>query len=107
MVLLEHTAGQGTSLGVTFEQLARIIERTGGHARVGVCLDTCHLLASGYDIVSPGVDLQLFQPRKKRRVIVSEWRPGERPLNRSVLRALEELPEWELVFLRTKPLTGQ
>jgi hypothetical protein len=60
-----------------------------------------------YEIVSPGVDLELFQPQEKRRVVVSEWRPGERPLNRSVLRALEELPEWELVFLRTKPLTGR
>jgi deoxyribonuclease-4 len=53
MVLLEHTAGQGTSLGATFEQIATIIERMNGHARVGVCLDTCHLLASGYDIASP------------------------------------------------------
>jgi len=53
MVLLEHTAGQGTALGATFEQLATIIEHMNGHARVGVCLDTCHLLASGYDIVSP------------------------------------------------------
>jgi len=52
MVLLEHTAGQGTSLGATFEQLATIIEHLGGHRRIGVCLDTCHLLASGYDIVS-------------------------------------------------------
>jgi deoxyribonuclease-4 len=53
MVLLEHTAGQGTALGSTFEQLASIIARTAGHARIGVCLDTCHLLASGYDICSP------------------------------------------------------
>jgi len=52
MVLLEHTAGQGTSLGATFEQLAAIIDAMRGHARVGVCLDTCHLLASGYDIGS-------------------------------------------------------
>ncbi|TMK69151.1 MAG: PHP domain-containing protein [Actinobacteria bacterium] len=60
-----------------------------------------------YHVVSPGVDLELFEPREKRPVIVSEWRPAERPLNRSVLRALEELPDWELVFLRTKPLTGR
>jgi deoxyribonuclease-4 len=53
MVLLEHTAGQGTALGSTFEQLASIIAKTGDHPRLGVCLDTCHLLASGYDIVSP------------------------------------------------------
>ena len=53
MVLLEHTAGQGTALGCTFEQLASIIARMNGHTRVGVCLDTCHLLASGYDLRSP------------------------------------------------------
>lgn len=53
MVILEHTAGQGTALGATFEQLAAIIDRMKGHRRVGVCLDTCHLLASGYDIGSP------------------------------------------------------
>jgi deoxyribonuclease-4 len=53
MVLLENTAGQGTTLGATFEQLASIAAKTGGHRRIGVCLDTCHLLASGYDISSP------------------------------------------------------
>jgi deoxyribonuclease-4 len=53
MVLLEHTAGQGTALGATFEQLASIIARMNNHRRVGVCLDTCHLLASGYDVCSP------------------------------------------------------
>jgi len=53
MILLEHTAGQGTALGATFEQLASIIAKTNDHRRVGVCLDTCHLLASGYDICSP------------------------------------------------------
>jgi deoxyribonuclease-4 len=53
MVLLEHTAGQGTSLGCTFEQLASMIAKTNDHRRVGVCLDTCHLIASGYDIVTP------------------------------------------------------
>jgi deoxyribonuclease-4 len=52
MVILEHTAGQGTALGSTFEQLAAIIAKMRGHRRVGVCLDTCHLLASGYDIRS-------------------------------------------------------
>ena len=52
LILLEHTAGQGTALGATFEQLASIIAKMQDHRRVGVCLDTCHLLASGYDIVS-------------------------------------------------------
>ena len=52
MVLLEHTAGQGRTLGYRFEHLAAIIERLDGDPRVGVCLDTCHLIASGYDISS-------------------------------------------------------
>jgi len=52
MVLLEQTAGQGTALGATFEQLASIIAKMQDHARVGICLDTCHLFAAGYDIVS-------------------------------------------------------
>jgi len=52
-LLLEHTAGQGTNLGHRFEQLAEILDRLGASPRVGVCLDTCHLLAAGYDICSP------------------------------------------------------
>jgi deoxyribonuclease IV len=52
MVLLEHTAGQGRTVGYRFEHLAAVIERLDHSARVGVCLDTCHLIASGYDIVS-------------------------------------------------------
>lgn len=50
MILLEHTAGQGTNLGHRFEHLARILEGLDGSPRVGVCLDTCHLLTAGYDI---------------------------------------------------------
>src|SRR4030095_9838102 len=49
-ILLEQTAGQGTNLGHRFEHLADIIERLGGSSRVGVCLDTCHLLTAGYDL---------------------------------------------------------
>jgi deoxyribonuclease IV len=49
-ILLEHTAGQGTNLGHRFEHLAEIIDGLGGSSRVGVCLDTCHLLTAGYDI---------------------------------------------------------
>ena len=52
MVLLEHTAGQGRTLGYRFEHLATIIGHLRGSKRVGVCLDTCHLVASGYDITS-------------------------------------------------------
>ena len=52
LVLLEHTAGQGRTLGYRFEHLAAIIGHLRGSARVGVCLDTCHLVAAGYDIIS-------------------------------------------------------
>lgn len=48
-VLLENTAGQGTCLGSRFEELAEIIERTPS-GRFGVCFDTCHAFAAGYDI---------------------------------------------------------
>jgi deoxyribonuclease-4 len=47
---LEDTAGAGGTLGRSFEELARLLELAGGHERLGVCLDSCHLLASGYDI---------------------------------------------------------
>jgi deoxyribonuclease-4 len=52
LVILEHTAGQGTSVGHRFEQLAAIIRRADHSRRIAVCLDTCHLVAAGYDIVS-------------------------------------------------------
>jgi deoxyribonuclease IV len=49
-VVLENTAGQGSSLGHCFEHLAGIMEKISYSDRVGVCLDTCHLFAAGYDI---------------------------------------------------------
>lgn len=48
--VLENTAGQGTNLGYTFEQLAYIINKVEDKSRIGVCIDTAHTLASGYDI---------------------------------------------------------
>jgi deoxyribonuclease-4 len=60
MILLEHTAGQGTVLGHRFEQLATIVDLLDGSPRVGICLDTCHLLVSGYDITSPEGYLATF-----------------------------------------------
>ncbi len=47
---LENTAGTGGTLGRSFAELAAVIELAGGDARLGLCLDSCHLLASGYDI---------------------------------------------------------
>ena len=51
--LLETTAGQGTALGATFEQLARITADLRAPERVGYCFDTCHVFAAGYDLRTP------------------------------------------------------
>lgn len=51
-LLLENTAGQGSCLGWNMEQLAWLLQRTGAALRVGVCLDTCHAHAAGYDFSS-------------------------------------------------------
>jgi len=50
---LENTAGAGGTLGRSFEELAALIDAAGAGKRLGVCLDSCHLLASGYDIRTP------------------------------------------------------
>ncbi|MGB5985154.1 MAG: deoxyribonuclease IV [Desulfobacterales bacterium] len=52
IAVIENTAGQGTNMGHTFEQLAEIIHQVENKSRVGVCLDTCHSYAAGYDIKS-------------------------------------------------------
>lgn len=49
-LVIENTAGQGSNLGYSFEQLAAIIERIEDKSRVGVCIDTCHMFTAGYDI---------------------------------------------------------
>ena len=64
-------------------------------------------LPGDYRVLSSGVDTELFRPGEKRRLVVLEWRPGERPFHRAVSRALRQLPDWELVLLRTKPLAGR
>ncbi|MDR8394273.1 deoxyribonuclease IV [Aliifodinibius sp. S!AR15-10] len=48
--VFENTAGQGTNMGFTFEQLAEMIDQVEDKERVGVCIDTCHAYAAGYDI---------------------------------------------------------
>ncbi len=51
-LLLEDTAGAGNTLGRSFEELAQVIELAGGDERLGLCLDSCHMLASGFDVRS-------------------------------------------------------
>jgi len=90
MVLLENTAGQGRSLGYQFEHLAAIIDRLDGHPRVGVCLDTCHLLASGYDIVSEQGFQETFREFERLvgfdRLRVLHGNDSKRPLGSRVDR---------------------
>ncbi len=50
MLLMETTAGTGSSLGATFEQLQEVLDGLHGDQRVAVCIDTCHIFAAGYDI---------------------------------------------------------
>ena len=64
-------------------------------------------LPGDYRVLSAGVDTELFRPADKANLVVFEWRPGERALHRAVTRALRQLPGWELVLLRTKPLAGR
>ena len=53
IAVIENTAGQGTNLGWRFEHLAEIIEQVDDKSRVGVCIDTCHAFAAGYDLRTP------------------------------------------------------
>jgi deoxyribonuclease-4 len=52
-LLLENSAGTGGTIGRSVEELATLIERAGDHPRLGICLDSCHLYASGYDVTDP------------------------------------------------------
>lgn len=51
-ILIENTAGQGTSLGWSMEHLGQLLRGVNGHERVGFCLDTCHLHAAGHDLTT-------------------------------------------------------
>ncbi len=60
-----------------------------------------------YRLLPEGVDIDLFRPGTKRRLIAAEWRSTERAVARSLIRALRELDGWELLLLRTMPLAGR
>jgi deoxyribonuclease IV len=49
-LLLENTAGAGKTLGRSFEELRELVDLAGGDKRIGICLDSCHMFASGFDI---------------------------------------------------------
>ncbi len=61
VTLLEHTAGQGTNLCCRFEEIARLRELIVDKKRVGVCLDTCHLFAAGFDLRKPETYADTFK----------------------------------------------
>jgi deoxyribonuclease-4 len=106
VLCLETTAGSGTSLGATFEELAAIIERIdpAQRARVGVCVDSCHVYSAGYDLVNDydGVFARLddamglerlrvmhlndsktpFASKKDRHELIAEGSLGETPFRR-------------------------
>ena len=70
-VLLETTAGQGTYVGHRFEHLARILEMLDEPERVGVCYDTCHTFAAGYDIRTESAYRKTF--REFNRIVGVKW----------------------------------
>lgn len=106
VLCLETTAGSGTSLGATFDELAAIIERIdpAQRARVGICLDSCHVYSAGYDLVNDydGVIARLddtlglarlrvmhlndsktpFGSKRDRHELIAEGSLGERPFRR-------------------------
>ena len=59
--VIENTAGQGSNLGYKFEQIAYIIDRVEDKTRVGVCLDTCHSFAAGYDLATASGFTETFE----------------------------------------------
>ena len=61
IAVIENTAGQGSNLGFRFEHLAEIISQIDDKARVGVCIDTCHAFAAGYDLHSEDGFIKSFE----------------------------------------------
>jgi deoxyribonuclease-4 len=65
-LLMENSAGTGDTVGRSIDELATLIERLDGHPRLGVCLDSCHLYATGYDVTDPkAVNGLVSEVRKK------------------------------------------
>jgi deoxyribonuclease-4 len=83
-VVLENTAGGGSSIGRSFEELAGVVGAVADAARVGICLDTCHLFAAGYDIrTAEGYRLAIARCRRLlglRRVRAFHLNDARQPL---------------------------
>ncbi|NNJ69811.1 MAG: deoxyribonuclease IV [Kiritimatiellales bacterium] len=63
--VIENTAGQGSNMGFRFEHLAEIIDQVDDKERVGVCIDTCHSFAGGYDLLTPASCAAVFDELEK------------------------------------------
>ena len=74
VTVIEHTAGQGSTVGETLEDLAALLERIDAGPRTGICLDTCHLFAAGYDF-------------RSEEAWAESWEEFERKVGRAHLRA--------------------
>ena len=75
--VIENTAGQGTNLGHTFEELKQIIDNVEDKSRVGVCIDTCHAFTAGYDVKTPEGFRETF--REFDQIIGFEYPEGNAP----------------------------
>jgi len=107
-LLLELTAGQGSCLGCRFEDLARILERSAGGDRLGICFDTCHALAAGHDLTTDagydGVFAAFDRTIGLERLLAFHLNDSKTPLGSRVDRHQEIgdgflglLPFWRLV----------
>jgi len=90
MILFEHTAGQGRTIGHRFEHLAAILAHLDGSPRAGVCLDTCHLVAAGYDLMTETGYRETFEAFERivglDRLHVFHGNDSKRPLGSRVDR---------------------
>ena len=88
--VIENTAGQGTNVGFAFEHLAHIIEKVEDKSRIGVCIDTCHTYAGGYDIRTAETFTETFERFEKiigfRYLRGMHLNDSKKPLNSHVDR---------------------
>jgi predicted metal-dependent phosphoesterase TrpH len=91
------------------KQRERLLSRTDALTATGTSVvDAARVRFPGaYETLPLGIDTELFRPEEERRRIVVEWRQDESPRVRAALRALRSLPDWELVVLRTRPLSAR
>ena len=66
-LLMENSAGTGGTIGRSIDELAQLVDALGRHERLGICLDSCHLYASGYDVTDPAVARRARRRGRRRR----------------------------------------